>query len=259
LGLEKVAKVKGKGKGKAKDKGEEGESEGEKDIPGVLDIGKLARTLFRYDPNSIIHGAFLTKIAGRLRLSRALSGSIEARNVREVESGGVKFDRVFPGGLDLGETKLDAKSGFGNVPFHRVEFTAEKITAYFNLDLALLRGYGLPPEALELLISLSLLKVRRFLEHGLRLRTACDLELDGEIAPVHLTGFTAPAEKNLEDTVQAAIQACTDKQLFDTPAVTAMTWSPEKKQAERKPTESTHGQTVDSEPHDVPGDDEGEP
>ena len=69
----------------------------------------------------------------------------------------------------------DTKQGFGNVPFHRTEFTAGDITAYFNLDLALLRGYGLPDEAEKLLITLSLFKILRFCDVGLRLRTACDL------------------------------------------------------------------------------------
>ena len=56
-----------------------------------------------------------------------------------------------------------------NVPFARTEFTAEKITAYFNIDLAQLRGYGLPPEAERLLTALSMYKIRRFLTEGLRL------------------------------------------------------------------------------------------
>ena len=69
---------------------------------------------------------------------------------------------------------LDAKEGFGNVPFHRTEFTAEKITAYFNLDLSLLRGYGLGEDATDLLIALALfedqpLPLRRLaLTHSMR-------------------------------------------------------------------------------------------
>ena len=214
-------------KGKGKDKGDAGDGEGEMEIPGVLDMRKLAQAAFRYDPNSIIHGIFMTKIDGRLRLSRALSGFIEARNVRVVESGGVKFDRVFPGGLETDAIKLNAEDGFKNVPFHRVEFTAEEITAYFSLDLALLRGYGLKKEALDLLVSLSLLKVRRFLDHGLRLRAACDLEMDGDICAIQPTGFSIPSNVDLLGTVQAAIKACTVGKLFPEPAVTLMTWQPE--------------------------------
>lgn len=115
-----------------KDKAKEAEGEGGDEPNGILDMRKIARGLFKFDPNTVLHGAFLEKIDGRLRLARALSGFIEARKVRVAESGGVKNDRVDPSG--------DSGQGFANVPFHRTEFVADSITAYFNLDLALLRG-----------------------------------------------------------------------------------------------------------------------
>src|SRR5205085_2694483 len=137
---------------------------------GVLDIRKLAHSVFKLDACSVLHGVFLEKIAGRLRLQRLLSSFIEAENAQAVTSGGVKLDRSNPSG--------DAAQGFGNVPFTRTEFTAEKITAYFNLDLATMRGYGLGEAANRLLIALALYKIASLLQGGLRLRTACDLEVE---------------------------------------------------------------------------------
>jgi len=194
-----------------------------KGIPGVVDIRKLAKALLKYDPNSLVHGVFLANknLDGRLRLPRALSGFIEARNVREVESGGVKFDRVSPGGklaIDGMDQKTDA-GRFGNVPFHRTEFTAEKTVAYFNLDLALLRGYGLEKVAVEMLIALSLFKVRRFLSTGLRLRTGCDLEMAGDLRVVRPEKFEVPAETELLTMVQEGISLCNGKGFFSTPPV----------------------------------------
>ena len=61
---------------------------------------------------------------------------------------------------------VGAAEGFGNVPFHRTEYTAKRITAYFNLDLAQLRAYGLGESAERFLITLALWKVRKFLETG---------------------------------------------------------------------------------------------
>ncbi len=49
------------------------------------------------------------------------------------------------------------------------------------LDTELLRSYGLGPAATELLTCLALWEIRSLLSGGLRLRTACDLELDGDI------------------------------------------------------------------------------
>lgn len=151
---------------------------------GVLNIRNLAQTVFKLDAGSVLHGVFLEKIAGRLRLQRLLSAFIESEGVNAVASGGVKFDGVDPKG--------DAAKGFGNVPFARTEFVAEKTTAFFNLDLATMRGYGLGEAAEKLLIALSLFKILRFLNTGLRLRTACDFDLEN-------LKITRPKNLSIED------------------------------------------------------------
>jgi CRISPR-associated protein Csb1 len=198
---------------------------------GPVKLSQLAALVFKYDTNAILHGVFIAKsdlAGGRLRLSRALSGFIEAEDVRVAESGGVKNDRVDPGG--------DTTAGFGNVPFPRTEFVARGINAYFNLDLALLRGYGLGEQATQLLIALALFKIRRFLSTGLRLRTACDLEAKGDLGVTRPQGFTLPAEKDLLAECTRLIGACKDK--FG--GVTEVTWEAEKKKktaAEPEPKE----------------------
>lgn len=192
---------------------------------GPVDTHALARTVFKYDPNCLLHGLFLARdylVGGRLRLPRLLSGFIEATEVRPAESGGVKFDRVDPSG--------DTKLGFGNVPFHRTEFTAGQITACFNLDLATLRGYGLGGGATALLASLALWKIRRFLEEGLRLRTACDLRSLGERI-TQPTDFTWP--ENLDTALPELIAACGSS--FAQPAVTEVRWEGTTKAKKAKP------------------------
>ena len=73
--MKSVAASDGK-KGKAKPKGEPrpgepGASEKERDdVAGVVNLRKLAQVCFKYDPNSLVHGIFLEKIAGRLRHPR---------------------------------------------------------------------------------------------------------------------------------------------------------------------------------------------
>lgn len=200
---------------------------------GPVDLRRLARIVLKYDANAVLHGLFLAKsqlAGGRLRMPRALSAFIEARKVREAESGGVKNDRVDPSG--------DTSQGFGNVPFHRTEFTAEAITAHFNLDLALLHGYGLPEAATDLLIALSLLKVRRLLATGLRLRTACDLEMVRDLMVTRCTDFGVPSEAELGALVKAKINACTQEALFAQPPVTVIAWKPKPKK-EQKPKGAT--------------------
>jgi CRISPR-associated protein Csb1 len=193
------------------------------DVAGVVNLRKLAAVCFKYDPNSLVHGLFLEKIAGRLRHPRALSSFIEASGVGRADSGGVKFDRALPKPSVAG---VDAKTGYGNVPFHRTEFTAKSITAFFSLDLAQIRGYGLSNEATQLLIALSLWKVRRFLDSNMRLRAACELEpLKGEdsIQVKRPDGFTLPLTADLAKEVGDLIKKC--KQQFADPTLTELTWN----------------------------------
>lgn len=139
-----------------------------------LDTRKLAQSVFKLDASSVLHGVFLEKIKGTWRLQRLLSSFIEAENVQGVSSGGVKLDHVNPKKSE-GES---AKEGYGNVPFARTEYTAEKIIVYFNFDFAAMRGYGLGEAANRLLVGLAIYKITHLLNEGLRLRTACDFEVE---------------------------------------------------------------------------------
>lgn len=220
------------GKKSSKKSKKESESE-ESDVQGVLDLRKLAHVVFKYDPNSLIHGLFLEKISGRLRLSRALTSFIEARNVSTVESGGVKIDRVLPSPRAFGTDvpKLDAAAGFGNVPFHRTEFTAQQIVAYFNLDLALIRGYGFPESAVNFLVCLSLFKIQRFLSTGLRLRTACDLITVARPDITCPSTFSWPDASAVSTVLKSTLEFCSSEKLFAEPPVTRMSWAPAQRRA----------------------------
>lgn len=187
--------------------------------PDKADRRDIAAALLRYDPNSLVHGVFLEKIKGLTRLARLLSGSIEASDVRPVWSGGVKNDRIDP----TGKVGAGAAEGFGNVPFSRTEFVAGAITGRFVFDLASLRSYALGDDAEALVIALALWKVRRLLDGGLRLRTACDLEVvDVEVLRPR-EGFELPSGDELGDVLRQAIAACGDA--FNQPPVTELTWA----------------------------------
>lgn len=185
-----------------------------KDRP--IDLELLSKTLLKYDVNTLLHGVFLAKkelAGGRLRLPRALSGFVEAENVTVAPSGGVKMDHVDPQG--------DTKKGFGNVPFHRDEYTG-KITAYFNLDISQIKGYGLGEEAENLLIALSLYKIRKVLDEGLRFRTACDLEVADDIMVKRPDSFELPSTSEIESELPGLIERTKD--YFADPPVTEVTY-----------------------------------
>jgi len=186
---------------------------------GIVDLRKLADVLLHLDVNALLHGVFLAKsdlAGGRLRLPRALSAFIEARNIKVAASGGVKNDIVQPGNQGEGKS---AKEGYGNVPFSRDEFVSPEISAFFNLDLAQLRGYGFSDTVYQLLVTLALYKVRAFLETGLRLRTACDLECEN-ITVKRPEGFALPEFSELEAELPNVIKAARSDAGFEVTTVT---------------------------------------
>ena len=175
---------------------------------GRVDLHELARVLLEFDTNALLHGVFLAKkdlAGGRLRLPRSLSAFVEAENAKVAASGGVKNDSVNPSG--------DTGKGFGNVPFARDEWVAEKITAYFNVDLRQIRAFGLGDDVERLLITLALFKIRKFLVEGLRLRTACDLDVNG-VAVTRPERFDLPALEDLESELPVLIESVASKGLF---------------------------------------------
>lgn len=203
--------------------------------------GKVYPVLLKYDPNSLLHGVFLEKIAGVIRTPRALSGFIEARDIAVASSGGVKNDRVDATGKSEGG---GAAEGYGNIPFSRDEFTAQNITAYFNLDLAQIRAFGLGVEAEQLLIALALFKIRKFLAEGLRLRTACDLDLQG-MNVTRPNGFSFPELGDIEKALPDLITKVTVK--FSEPPTTVVTWKPKKKNEKATEVADTESESPEDE------------
>jgi CRISPR-associated protein Csb1 len=137
-----------------------------------LDNRAVARACFALDPVSLVHGVFFAQKPWpwQPKIARAVTSFIEASGVKPVVSGGVKKDIVNNEAKD-GKTA----EGFGTVPHHRVEYTAETITAYFTIDLAQFRSYGLSESATALLGALAEFEIATLLDSGMRLRTRCDL------------------------------------------------------------------------------------
>ena len=186
---------------------------------GRVEQRELALVLLKYDVNALLHGVFLAKsnlAGGRLRLPRSLSAFIEAEGARVVTSGGVKNDVVDPSG--------DTARGFGNVPFSRDEYASDRISAFFNLDVRQIHAFGLGDEVERLLIALALFKIRSFLATGLRLRTACDLDVVGDVTVTRPQAFTLPTLPSLVEELPGIIQAVADRGLFNEPRAETVTY-----------------------------------
>lgn len=170
-----------------------------------LDYPAIYRAVFELDPLVLLHGVFFSDEAysGNPKIRRVTTAVLEAEGVREAVSGGVKRDDVaVKTDQATGQT---AKEGYGFVPFGRTEFTAERISFSAVVDLAQLRGYGLPEPAHRLLVLLAIWELRSLLEEPLRLRTRCDLDRT-DIAVRKPAGLgDLPACDDLSEEIRKAI------------------------------------------------------
>ncbi|MGI8875922.1 MAG: type I-G CRISPR-associated RAMP protein Csb1/Cas7g [Egibacteraceae bacterium] len=184
---------------------------------------EIARALFALDPFCLIHGLFLSdkELPGQPKVARAVTGFVEAEDVRAAHSGGVKFDDVRHKNVEGG----GSTEGYGTIPFHRTEYAAARIVASFVLDLAQIRAYGLDVVATDLLADLARWEIRTLLDGGLRLRTACDLEpLDGNVRLRN--GSPLPSMDELDQRVRTGIDAV--EPLLDRREPWVVTWKPTK-------------------------------
>ena len=188
---------------------------------GAVDRSIYARALLFYDPNSLVHGSYMSRVkSGTARLERLLSAFIEAEDIELAQSSGVMFDRNDTSGRDAG----GSQEGFGNVLFHRSEYCARSITASFSLDLATLRGLRLPATGTRLVALLALYKVRALLSHPMRLRTACDLEMTDAPWSIRPDGAELPQLEDLAEALGQTIAQSAKEELFSNPPVTDVTF-----------------------------------
>jgi CRISPR-associated protein Csb1 len=189
-----------------------------------LDWQAIYAAIFELDPLCLLHGVFFSDKAfhGNPKVRRAITLVVEAHDVREAVSGGLKRDDV-AFNVEKG-TGQGAEEGYGFVPFGRTEYTAGRIVLSAVIDLAQIHGYGLPEPATEMLILIALRELRALLDAPLRLRTRCDLEVTG-IAVRRPGGVELPSLSALE----AAIAAVPVE--FEHPGARVLHWTAKGKKA----------------------------
>lgn len=175
----------------------------EKGVP--LNWRKIYAALFELDPLCLIHGVFFSdprwRDFGNPKVRRAVTGVIEAHDIRPLVSGGVKRDDVNP---TAGEGRSSTE-GYGFVPFGRTEYTAHEVVLTLALDLEQIRGYGLDQAQTELLVDVALWEIRSLLDRPLRLRTTCDLLVeDGGVTARLPQGWSLPSRDELAERITSS-------------------------------------------------------
>lgn len=183
-----------------------------------LDGRRVAREVFALDPVSLLHGVFFAKSAWpwQPKIARAVTAFVEASDVRAAVSGGVKKDSVHNEADKA--AGMSSVEGYGMVPYHRVEYTAREIRLSAVVDEQQLRSYGLSEAATEVLSALAWWELASLLAGGLRLRTACDLEVT-DVLVGELPDFDAAGSR-----LAAAVAAARD----ELAAPSDVVWAPPK-------------------------------
>ncbi len=139
---------------------------------------KVAAGLAKVDPGCLLHGIWFNEASfagGKVRLTRVLSGYIEARDPSTANFGFQKRDSVSD--RTDKEAGQSAAEGYGSVIGPKQHFTSADIKAYFQIDLERLRSYGLSNQLVHALAAWAIYKVRRVLvasRDGIAdLRTEC--------------------------------------------------------------------------------------
>ncbi len=178
-----------------------------------LDMAAVASAVFALDPLCLVHGVFFAQKPWpwQPKFARAVTCFIEAHDVRPAVSGGVKKDSVHNQAAEGGSSE-----GYGMVPHHRTEYTAASLTAFVSVDRAQLGSYGLAKPSIELLNALVDFELASVFGEGLRLRTACDLVVDG------VEGDPLPDRAEAAVRISDAVAACGD----DLGESTDVVWSP---------------------------------
>lgn len=188
-----------------------------------LDHADFARRLFLIDPLCLLHGVFFAQKnwSAQPKIARAVTAVVDAIDVREAHSGGVKFDQV----SNKVREGAGTAEGYGTVPHHRTEFTARRVVLRYSLDRGQLRSYRLSSEATELLEAVACWQLATLLDQGLRLRTACDFDVKPDVVTDD-AGAQLPPAAHLADQISALAAACPELQGVD--AVRTVVWSGKK-------------------------------
>lgn len=190
---------------------------------GIQDLGKkthplpgdwwnVFRTIFRYDPNSLVHGILFPAMG--IKLSRVLTAHHEAFGAERVGFSGVKFDKL-------------GKTTSGQPIFSVDKETAREIRATFVIDLSLLRSFGrgklgLSESQKQFLLELALWKIGQLLSGPYRFRSGCDLQLIafGRVENGRITDLPPSI-------LQRDIKAATENAGFEEPRITQIYWPSE--------------------------------
>jgi CRISPR-associated protein Csb1 len=185
----------------------------------------LHKTLLKYCPMSLLHGVWFSQLeGGNYKISKSITGSLLAVDVKEAIVGGVSMDVVWKSAetLDLAEFDLTSsgektssgdkasKLGVGMIPHSTTRYVCDRVVGSFQIGDLQIESYPIPPEGKRLLKALAVYELLAFIETVPMHRTDCNLQVtDVEInKPLKIGDREVKTSTEAKGAAEQALKDC---------------------------------------------------
>jgi CRISPR-associated protein Csb1 len=175
----------------------------------------LHQTLLKYCPMSLLHGVWFSQLDGHYKVSKSITGSLIAVDVKEAMVGGVSMDGVWKSAetLDLGSFDKASKPselGVGMIPHSTTRYVCDRVDGAFQIADLQIESYPIPPAGKNLLKALAVYEILAFIETVPMHRTDCNLQvLDVEInKPLKIGETEVKRASEAHAAVRSALDEC---------------------------------------------------
>jgi CRISPR-associated protein Csb1 len=177
----------------------------------------LHKTLLKYCPMSLLHGVWFSQLeGGNYKISKSITGSLLAVDVKEAIVGGLSMDTVWKSAetLDLSDfsdsPKKASEAGVGMIPHSTTRYVCDRVVGSFQIGDLQIESYPIPPEGKRLLKALAVYEILSFIETVPMHRTDCNLQVtDVEInKPLKVGDKEVTTAAGAKTAVEEAIKDC---------------------------------------------------
>lgn len=177
----------------------------------------LHKTLLKYCPMSLLHGVWFSQLeGGNYKISKSITGSLLAVDVKEAIVGGLSMDSVWKSAetLDLSDfadsPKKASEAGVGMIPHSTTRYVCDHVVGSFQIGDLQIESYPIPPKGKQLLKALAVYEILAFIETVPMHRTDCNLQvMDVEInKPLKVGEQELKTSEEAKNAVDQAIKAC---------------------------------------------------
>ena len=177
----------------------------------------LHQTLLKYCPMSLLHGVWFSQLeGGNYKISKSITGSLIAVDVKEAIVGGLSMDGVWKSAetLDLSDfsdnPKKASEAGVGMIPHSTTRYVCDRVVGSFQIADLQIESYPIPPEGKRLLKALAVYEILSFIETVPMHRTDCNLQvIDVEInKPLEIGKQVVAKSIDAKAAVEKALQDC---------------------------------------------------